>query len=216
MSKINSSFDVEQKHLDDERLRNNVVATFAWQVVNVRVQERVSQRPKCILEGSSGFVEAGEIVALMGAKQSGKADVEGHVYLDGERPSLSDFRKLTSYVEQDDARIGSLTVEETLSFAARLSLPDRRRLIQHLIHSFGLQDSAHSLIGTPIRKGISGGQKRRVSVASQLITAPKVLFLDEPTSGLDSAASFEVISFIRDIARQYKARCKDSVTSIVC
>ena len=161
MSKINSSFDVEQKHLDDERLRNNVVATFAWQVVNVRVQERVSQRPKCILEGSSGFVEAGEIVALMGSLQchvspctlltadagssgsgkatllnvlarrqaSGKADVEGHVYLDGERPSLSDFRKLTSYVEQDDARIGSLTVEETLSFAARLSLPGKNREI---------------------------------------------------------------------------------------
>jgi len=60
------------------------------------------------------------------------------------------------------------------------------------------------LIGTPIRKGISGGQKRRVSVASQLITSPKILFLDEPTSGLDSAASFEVMKFVRDIAKKYK------------
>jgi len=58
------------------------------------------------------------------------------------------------------------------------------------------------LIGTPIRKGISGGQKRRVSVASQLLTGPKILFLDEPTSGLDSAASWEVISFVKQVAKQ--------------
>jgi len=60
------------------------------------------------------------------------------------------------------------------------------------------------LIGTPIRKGVSGGQKRRVSVASQLITSPKILFLDEPTSGLDSAASLEVISFVKNTAQKHK------------
>lgn len=60
------------------------------------------------------------------------------------------------------------------------------------------------MIGTPIRKGVSGGQKRRVSVAAQLITSPKILFLDEPTSGLDSAASFEVMNFVRNIAKSYK------------
>jgi ABC-type multidrug transport system permease subunit len=73
-----------------------------------------------------------------------------------------------------------------------------------LINTFGLKQQADSLIGTPIRKGISGGQKRRVSVASQLITAPKILFLDEPTSGLDSVASFEVISLLKRYARQHQ------------
>jgi ABC-type multidrug transport system ATPase subunit len=76
------------------------------------------------------------------------------------------------------------------------------RRIDGLIESFGLRGQANSIIGTPIRKGISGGQKRRVSVASQLITAPKILFLDEPTSGLDSAASFEVISFVKEVAKR--------------
>lgn len=74
--------------------------------------------------------------------------------------------------------------------------------IDGLLDSFGLRKQQHTIIGTPIRKGISGGQKRRVSVASQLITGPKLLFLDEPTSGLDSAASWEVISFIKNIAKQ--------------
>jgi ABC-type multidrug transport system ATPase subunit len=76
------------------------------------------------------------------------------------------------------------------------------RRIDGLIESFGLRGQANNIIGTPIRKGISGGQKRRVSVASQLITAPRILFLDEPTSGLDSAASFEVISFVKEVAKR--------------
>jgi ABC-type multidrug transport system ATPase subunit len=79
---------------------------------------------------------------------------------------------------------------------------ERMRRIDGLLDSFGLRKQQHTLIGTPIRSGISGGQKRRVSVASQLITAPKILFLDEPTSGLDSLASWEVISFIKKVARE--------------
>lgn len=72
--------------------------------------------------------------------------------------------------------------------------------IQTLLSAFGIQNQASTLVGTPIRKGISGGQKRRVSVASQLITCPKILFLDEPTSGLDSTASYEVISYVKKLA----------------
>jgi len=86
------------------------------------------------------------------------------------------------------------------------SRSDRTSRIRHLLNSFGLRKQEHTLIGTPIRKGISGGQKRRVSVASQLITGPKLLFLDEPTSGLDSVASLETISFIKNIAKQNNVR----------
>ena len=78
--------------------------------------------------------------------------------------------------------------------------------ITSLLDSFGIQNQAKTLIGTPIRKGISGGQKRRVSIASQLITCPKILFLDEPTSGLDSTASFEVMSFVKNLSKKNKVR----------
>jgi ABC-type multidrug transport system ATPase subunit len=85
-----------------------------------------------------------------------------------------------------------------------LTAKDRKRRIDGLLDSFGLRNQSNSIIGTPIQNGISGGQKRRVSVASQLITGPKILFLDEPTSGLDSAASWEVISFVKEVAKRNK------------
>ncbi len=78
------------------------------------------------------------------------------------------------------------------------------RRIDGLLSSFGLRQAASTIIGTPIRKGLSGGQKRRVGVASQLITCPKILFLDEPTSGLDSVASYEVIAHLKDVAKKNK------------
>lgn len=82
-----------------------------------------------------------------------------------------------------------------------VSKHQRMDRIQTLLEAFGIQKQARTLVGTPIRKGISGGQKRRVSVASQLITCPKILFLDEPTSGLDSTASFEVMSYAKKVAK---------------
>jgi hypothetical protein len=78
--------------------------------------------------------------------------------------------------------------------------------IRTLLEAFGIQNQANTLVGTPIRKGISGGQKRRVSVASQLITNPRILFLDEPTSGLDSTASFEVMSYAKQLAQANNVR----------
>lgn len=85
-----------------------------------------------------------------------------------------------------------------------LSKQERLLRINGLLESFGLVDQANTLIGTPIRKGISSGQKRRVGIASQLITSPKLLFLDEPTSGLDSAASWEVVNYLRQVAKRNK------------
>jgi len=83
-----------------------------------------------------------------------------------------------------------------------LSKIERESRVNRLIRSFGLQEQRDTIVGTPVMKGISGGQKRRLSVASQLMTCPQILFLDEPTSGLDSAASFEIISYLKKVARE--------------
>ncbi|KAK7417017.1 hypothetical protein QQZ08_011775 [Neonectria magnoliae] len=148
------------------------------------------------------------LLNVLARRPTNAGNAESEVLVNGSRLSRSEFREISCFVEQEDALIGSLTVRETLEFSSRLastsSLPKQERLVRinGLLESFGLVDQADTLIGTPIRKGISGGQKRRVGVASQLITGPELLFLDEPTSGLDSAASWEVINYLRNVARR--------------
>ncbi|KAG5288784.1 ABC transporter [Histoplasma capsulatum G186AR] len=206
-------------------LMNETVHSFSWKGVSVTVKDRETKKPKAILENSNGHANPGEVVVLMGPSGSGKttllnvlahrdsapgAEIEGEILVNGRKIDLETFRNISSYVEQEDILVGALTVEETLYFCAQLSLPssvpkkERLERISTLLNAFGIQNQAKTLIGTPIRKGISGGQKRRVSVASQLITCPKIIFLDEPTSGLDSTASFEVMSFVQKLAKKNK------------
>ena len=149
------------------------------------------------------------LLNTLARRSIGSGSLTGTVLTNGKHLSRSSFRDISSYVEQEDALIGSLTVRETVEFSARLSLDSsvtkRERLgrVDSLLKAFGLTDQAHTLIGTPLRKGISGGQKRRASVAAQIITEPKIMFLDEPTSGLDSSASYEIISYLRSVGRRY-------------
>ncbi|KAK3938488.1 P-loop containing nucleoside triphosphate hydrolase protein [Diplogelasinospora grovesii] len=219
-----SSIDVEGRAVAEAHLMNTTVRNITWTGVTVTVKDRETKQPKTIVENVSGIVEAGEICALMGPSGCGKTTllnvlgsrpvgptqkVEATVLVNGHKPSRNAFREMSRFVEQEDALIGSLTVRETLDFSSRLatstkSLSKKERVarIEGLLETFGLREQANTLIGTPIRKGISGGQKRRVGVASQLITSPKILFLDEPTSGLDSAASWEVINYLKGVAKR--------------
>jgi ABC-type multidrug transport system ATPase subunit len=133
------------------------------------------------------------------------------VLLDGAPATAALMRQLARYVEQDDHLLGSLTARETLDFAARLALPgmrapERRARVNALLGAFGLAAHASTLVGTPLRRGLSGGQKRRLGIAAQLITRPRVLFLDEPTSGLDFVASHEAVSYLRAVARREQVR----------
>lgn len=148
------------------------------------------------------------LLNVLASRPTGAQTVDATVLVNGVKPSKTAFRSMSCFVEQEDALIGSLTVRETLTFASRLAsssdLPKKERAarIEALLDAFGLGEQRDTLIGTPLRKGISGGQKRRVGVASQLITSPKIMFLDEPTSGLDSAASWEVLSFLKGVAKR--------------
>lgn len=148
------------------------------------------------------------LLNVLASRPTAASKVDGSVLVNGTTPSKTSFRQMSRFVEQEDALTGSLTVRETLYFSSKLSSSgslarrERAARIDGLLESFGLREQAQIIIGTPIRKGISGGQKRRVGIASQLITSPKILFLDEPTSGLDSAASFEVMSHLRRVAKR--------------
>lgn len=103
---------------------------------------------------------------------------------------------------QDDNLIGTLTVRETIWYSARLRLPDKmsrsdkRALVESTIVAMGLQDCADTVIGNWHLRGISGGEKRRVSIAVEILMRPRLLFLDEPTSGLDRLLYIIVFAFI--------------------
>lgn len=103
---------------------------------------------------------------------------------------------------EDDAILSTLTVGEAVYYSAQLQLPDsmpkseKKERADFTIREMGLQDAINTRIGGWGSKGVSGGQKRRVSICIEILTRPKLLFLDEPTSGLDSAASYYVMSRI--------------------
>ena len=108
---------------------------------------------------------------------------------------------------QDDTLMTTLTVREAVYYSAQLQLPDsmsrseKKERAEMTIREMGLQDAMNTRIGGWSVKGLSGGQKRRVSICIEILTRPRLLFLDEPTSGLDSAASYHVMSRIVKLAR---------------
>jgi ABC-type multidrug transport system ATPase subunit len=219
--------DLEASRVQSAHLDNGTVSSFSWKALNATVKDHKTKSTVTILDNCSGIMRAGEMLAIMGPSGSGKttllnalahrtvaagATTSGSILVNGQDTTLQMVRDLSSYVEQEDALIGSLTVKETMAFAARLSLPSKidkteaRRRVDDLIASFGLQSRADTIVGTPIKKGLSGGQKKRLSIASKLVTNPRILFLDEPTSGLDSALSLEVCSYIKAIAKKHNVR----------
>ncbi len=119
------------------------------------------------------------------------ASLTGDVLLNG-KPRNDEFqRKISAYVLQDDNMYTFLTVKETLMLAANFYLPlktsdaDKERIVNTLISDLGLFKAANTRIGNEKVRGVSGGERKRTSIAVQLMSDPAILFLDEPTSGLD-------------------------------
>lgn len=106
----------------------------------------------------------------------------------------------------------TLTVSEAVCYSAQLQLPDsmskseKKERAEMTIKEMGLQDAMNTRIGGWGAKGLSGGQKRRVSICIEILKHPKLLFLDEPTSGLDSAASYYVMSRIASLDQRDGSR----------
>jgi ABC-type multidrug transport system ATPase subunit len=124
-------------------------------------------------------------------------------------PSEIVIRTLTSYVVQDDTDLlPSLTVRETLYFAAIIRLPPHMSRATKFVRAdqvlaqLGLRHCADTLVGSEFVKGISGGERRRVSIGIQILTDPKILMLDEPTSGLDSNTAYGMMELLQTLAQE--------------
>ncbi|GMF09900.1 unnamed protein product [Phytophthora lilii] len=182
-----------------------------------------SSEHKRILHKISGSVSRGQVLGLLGPSGSGKttllnalAAVEngrsqfaGELLLDGRRLSKG-YRRIAAYVQQDDSLYSTLTVRECISYSAQLRLPatlsDRVKnaMVDRVIGELNLSHIVNSRIGSAGgnsgRRGVSGGERRRVSIGMELVTSPQILILDEPTSGLDSSSAHSVVQLVKELA----------------
>lgn len=178
-------------------------------------------RPLVILDQVELSIFPGELVALMGPSGAGKTTLleiltgqrrpeRGNVVFNGLplHDNVELLREQIGYVPQEDVMHRDLTVFEVLYFAAVMKLPKDLgpaqviSQVDELITQMGLAHIRDSQIGGEAVRGISGGQRKRVNIALELITKPPMLFLDEPTSGLDSTSTMEVLNVLRDLADQ--------------
>lgn len=166
------------------------------------------------LHNFSFNLESGQLVAIMGGSGVGKSTLlgimngnilpdEGSITVNGYPLDAPEARQLIGFVPQDDLLIEELTVYQNLWFTARLcfarlSDTEIKERVDDVLKELDLEGIKDLEVGSPIRKTISGGQRKRLNIALELIREPAILYLDEPTSGLSSSDSEKVIMLLKE------------------
>lgn len=187
---------------------------LAFTDLTYRVREGGKSNAKTILKSVSGRLRSGELTAIMGPSGAGKSTllniltgykstgVEGSITMNGHERNLSAFRKLSCYIMQDNQLHANLTVAEAMKVASNLKLgshvgkEEKEEVIQEILETLGLSEHRRTMTSN-----LSGGQKKRLSIALELVNNPPIMFFDEPTSGLDSSSCFQCISLLKTLAR---------------
>ncbi|KAJ3341352.1 hypothetical protein HDU93_004988 [Gonapodya sp. JEL0774] len=186
-----------------------------------KISGKPPPKPLRLLRNVSATVTPGQVTAIMGASGAGKttllntlagrikhASTEGTICFNNRPVSKAILRNTSAYVKQEDTLLPFLTVRETLSINAYLRMPAgipsdmRTNVVEAIIMELGLKDCANTLIGDSAKRGCSSSEKRRVSVAVQMLSLPQVIFLDEPTSGLDSFSALALIEMLESLAKR--------------
>ena len=187
--------------------------------LSLRIPSEDGKPEKVLLSGVTAHIQPGRLTAIMGPSGAGKTVLlstilgklpenwksSGSLLVNG-LPSIKEFRHIVGYVPQDDVVHRELTVFENISFHAELRLDRswpadlRTEFTSGVIKALGIQGAADVHVGDSETAGISGGQRKRTSVALELVSAPACLFLDEPTTGLDSFTALELCRILKSLA----------------
>lgn len=209
---------------DDEEEENNKMLADHKPAALYFENLSYNLKGKQILHDIQGAVHPGQLMAIMGASGAGKTTfldllarknkrgtITGNFYVNGEKIADDDFRSVIGFVDQEDTMLPTLTVHETIMDSALLRLPKdmsfaaKSQKVEDVERQLGIYHIRNQVIGSEETngRGISGGEKRRVGIACELVTSPSILFLDEPTSGLDAFNAFNVIECLVTLVKTY-------------
>lgn len=216
-----SKLDVESVGNSENFGKSSTLDTFinghtnlAFDNVSFTVRANIlSRKRKYLLSDISGDFRSGELTAIIGPSGAGKStlmdilsgfttsSVTGNVMVNGTVRELTDFKESSAYIMQDDNLQPLLTVQEAMEIAANLKLntssSEKKQIIDQILVSMSLTDSKNTLTGA-----LSGGQRKRLSIALELIHNPPIMFFDEPTSGLDCVAAKQCLALLKVLARE--------------
>ena len=186
-----------------------------------------------LLSSVTGIIRPGTKTLLIGPYRSGKTTLmelltgrkaftnsntrftSGLISVNGLHINdCGEYLKHVAYVPQQDVHMPTLTVRQALMFSANMRLPpsvsaeEKEKIVEDVIDRMGLREAADVLTGNQILRGISGGQKRRLTIGCELVIQPKFICLDEPTNGLDSSTAMQTLIYLSELA--------ESGTSVVC
>ena len=174
---------------------------------------------KVILNNLTGYFRHGRLTAIMGPSGAGKTSLleviskqsksgvaTGSLFLNGNKVDIKTIKKISGFVFQDDIILNTMTVKEALYMSAYLRLPEeitteeKMQRVENMISLLHLEDCQDTIVGDSLIKGISGGEKKRLSVGMEMIINPSIIFLDEPTTGLDSYSAYSLVCNLKDLA----------------
>eukprot|EP01113_Clastostelium_recurvatum_P037483 TRINITY_DN5489_c0_g1_i3.p1 TRINITY_DN5489_c0_g1~~TRINITY_DN5489_c0_g1_i3.p1 ORF type:complete len:1654 (-),score=318.95 TRINITY_DN5489_c0_g1_i3:50-5011(-) len=198
-----------------------VMNRYSMSVPEKRKHGKVVSPAKSILHDISLYVRPGSMVLVLGAPASGKSSIfkslanrkdkgvqeEGEVLFNGHHIDPLTHHRDVMYVQQTDNHMPLLTVRETLDFSSRLQQcssideDQRKERVNVVLKVLGLDLAADTIVGSNLVRGVSGGQRKRVTVGIEMVKGSNFGLLDEPTTGLDSTTSLEVVRAVRDLAR---------------
>jgi ABC-type multidrug transport system ATPase subunit/ABC-type multidrug transport system permease subunit len=219
LSKDSGEYELCQNTIPSEKLKK---IQLSWS--NLSYSVRIKGKRREVLKGVSGYANPSEILAIMGSSGAGKTSLlsmisnqphsslhirtQGDVKFNGVPIKNFNYPSYARYVMQEDILLPTLTARETIEFSYQLKCGGTSRKmtekVDSIIEELNLKKCQYNYIGGLLTRGLSGGERKRVSIAVEMIASPSILILDEPTSGLDSVSAKMVINLLKTQASQGK------------